>query len=635
MKYEKLAKDIIKNVGGKENVSSLTHCITRLRFKLKDEEKANTDVLKEMDGVVTVIKSAGQYQVVIGNHVPDVFSDVVAIGGFQTGASEKEGSEKKAGLLNSLVDIISGVFAPMLAGITAGGMIKGFNALFVALNILNKNSGTYAILNAAGDSIFYFLPIILGYTSAKKFKLNEFVGMAIGGALLYPSVSALSSGKPLYTIFNGSVLESSVYLSFLGVPVILMNYSSSVIPIVLTTYVGSKIEKALRKIIPDVVKSMLVPFFTLLIIVPLAFIVIGPLATWAGKLLGALAVSVNNASPVLAGLFIGGFWQVFVIFGVHWGFVPIMVNNVAVLGYDPIVALAFAASFAQTGVVLGVLVKTKNKKLRTLAVPAFISGLFGITEPAIYGITLPRKKPFILSCIAASVGGGILGFMGSRLYIVGGNGIFKIPSFIGQNGIDRGFYGAIITMIVASLLGFVLMLFIKLEDEEETKKTDDLAKKEESTSSLKQEVITSPLKGAVKSLSSVKDEAFSTGALGKGIAIEPKEGKVVSPFNGTVTALLPTSHAIGITSKNGAEVLIHVGMDTVQLEGKYFNPKVRQGDEIKLGQVLLEFDINAIHKEGYSTITPVIITNSNSYSDVVETDQNDISYNEELITVMV
>ncbi|NRT86655.1 beta-glucoside-specific PTS transporter subunit IIABC [Clostridium beijerinckii] len=634
MKYEQLAKDIIKNVGGKENVNSLTHCITRLRFKLKDESKANTEVLKNMDGVVTVVKSGGQYQVVIGNHVPDVFADVVAIGGFKTGASE-DVSEEKMSPFNKFIDTVSGVFTPILGVLAATGMIKGFNALFIALHILNTTDGTYQILNATGDCLFNFFPIFLGYTAANKFKVNKFIGMAIGAALVYPSLAGLTAppAQPLYTLFAGSIIESPVYITFLGIPVILMSYTSSVIPIILATYVGGKIENGFKKVIPDVVKTFLVPFGTLLVIVPLTFIVIGPIATWAGKLLGALTLSIYNLSPVIAGLFMGAFWQVFVIFGLHWGFIPIAINNLTVLHQDPILGLIFAASFAQTGVVGAILLKTKNSKLKGLCIPAFISGIFGVTEPAIYGITLPLKKPFILSCIGGSLGGAILGFMGSNVYIMGGLGIFGIPGYIGPNGMDRGFYGSIIAMIAGFLIGFILMLFTKLEDNTDSGKSKNDLNTVQPL--VRQEILVSPLKGEVKPLSEVKDEAFSKGALGKGIAIEPKEGKIIAPVDGVLTTFFPTGHALGITSANGAEILIHVGMDTVQLEGKYFYPKAKQGDTVKAGQVLLEFDINAIEKEGYSLITPVVITNSDSYLDVIETDRKIIDYKEELLTVMI
>lgn len=630
MKYEKLAKDIIKNVGGKENVNSLTHCVTRLRFKLKDESKANTDVLKNMDGVVTVMQSGGQYQVVIGNHVPDVYDDVVSIGGFKS-TSDDSSSDKKTGILNTFIDTISGVFTPILGAMCATGMIKGLAALLVALKVLTSTSGTYQILYGIGDSLFYFFPIILGYTAAKKFKLNEIVGMSLGAALVYPAIANLTAGKPLYTVFNGSVIQSSVYLTFLGVPVILMSYSSSVIPILLSTYVASKIEKGFKKIIPDVVKTFIVPFCTLLVTVPLAFIVIGPISTWAGKLVGAATLAIYGVSPVVAGLFIGAFWQVFVVFGLHWGLIPILMNNISVLHYDPVIGTMLAASFAQTGVVGAIILKTKNKKLRTIAIPAFISGIFGVTEPAIYGVTLPKKKPFIISCIGASIGGGIMGFMGSKMYMMGGMGIFAIPSYIGPKGFDKGFIGAIIAIIAGFLIGFVIMFVVGLGDES----ISEQPKQEKKEELVKQETIVSPLKGGVKALAEVKDEAFSKGALGKGIAIEPTEGKVVSPVDGVLTTLFPTGHALGITSDKGAEILIHIGMDTVQLEGKYFTAKAKQGEKVTKGQLLLEFDVDAIKKEGYSIISPIVVTNSGSYLDVIETDKKNIDCKDDLLTVMI
>lgn len=639
MKYEKLAKDIIKNIGGKENVNSVTHCITRLRFKLKDESKANTDVLKNMDGVVTVIKSGGQYQVVIGNHVPDVYKDVVEVGGFNNESSSDDNDVKeKTSLFNSFIDVISGVFSPILGLLAATGMIKGLTALFLALGWLSKTSGTYEILNAIGDSLFYFFPIFLGYTSAKKFKLNHFTGMVIGAALVYPALSGLTAGNPLFTLFQGTVIESPVYITFLGIPVILMTYSSSVIPIIIATYVASKVERGFKKIIPDVVKTFLVPFCTILVVIPLTFIVIGPIATWAGQILGSITLGIYNFSPLVAGLFIGGFWQVFVIFGLHWGLVPVAINNISMLGYDTILAMSFAASFAQIGVVLAIWIKTRDKKLKSLCIPAFISGLFGVTEPAIYGVTLPRKKPFILSCIASGVGGAIIGVMGTKQYIIGGLGIFGIPSFIDTSvGIDRAFYGALIAMVVAFVFGFLLVWLVGFKDDnfggEDKNKRDNKEVKQESLTN--QEVIISPLKGEVTELSKVEDEAFSTGLLGKGIAIKPVEGKVVAPAGGVVTTFFPTGHALGITTDNGTEILIHVGMDTVQLEGKYFTPRVKQGDKIKAGDVLLEFDINKIKESGFSTITPVIITNSDKYLDIIETDKKDINYKEDLLTVVI
>ncbi|WP_046225369.1 beta-glucoside-specific PTS transporter subunit IIABC [Paenibacillus dauci] len=634
MKYEQLAKDIIQNVGGRDNVSSLAHCVTRLRFKLKDESKAHTDVLKNMDGVVTVIQSGGQYQVVIGNHVSEVYADVNTVAGFSGDSSAaSDDSGQKVSLFNRFIDMISGVFAPTLGVLAATGMIKGLTALFLSLGWLVKESGTYIILNAIGDCLFYFFPIFLGYTAAKKFNANIFIGMAIGAALVYPTLSAVGTGTPLYTLFGGTPFESPVHITFLGIPVILMTYSSSVIPIIVSAYVGSKFENFFKRVIPSVVRTFMVPFCTLLITIPLAFLIIGPVATWAGQLVGAAILGVFNLSPIIAGLLLGAFWQVFVIFGLHWGFVPIAMNNLSNLGSDPILAGMFGASFAQTGVVLAILIKAKSTKLKSLSIPAFISGIFGVTEPAIYGITLPRKKPFILSCIGGAVGGAIIGAMGTKAYIVGGLGVFGIPSYIGPNGIDSGFYGAIIGMIVSFIVGFVLMFFTRLQEDEAP--GTGTKEKTGADAAVKQETVFSPLKGEVISLTQVKDEAFSTGALGKGIAIEPIEGKVYSPVDGVLTSLFSSGHAIGITSNNGVDILIHVGQDTVKLKGKHFTPKVKQGDTVKKGDLLMEFDVAAIKEAGYVLTTPVIISNSGNYLDVIETDKKKIGYQEDLLTVVI
>ncbi|EUJ24114.1 PTS system beta-glucoside-specific transporter subunits IIABC [Listeria grandensis FSL F6-0971] len=370
MKYEQLAKDILEKVGGTDNINSVFHCITRLRFKLKDESIAKTEELEKMDGVISVLRSGGQYQVVIGNHVPDVYAAVLSVGGISAEGAEGSSNESGGNLFNKFIDMISGVFTPVLGVLAATGMIKGFASMFLAFGWVTATSGTYQILYAIGDALFYFFPIFLGYTAIKKFGGNIFVGMAIGGALVYPAISGLTAGKPLYTLFSGTLFESPIHVTFLGIPVILMSYASSVIPIILATFFASKVEKGLKKIIPDVVKTFLVPFFTLLIVVPLTFIVIGPIAVWAGDLLGQGTLWVYNLSPVIAGLFLGGFWQVFVIFGLHWGLIPVALNNIATLHADPILAMTFGASFAQIGAVLAVILKTKNKKNQNARIPS-------------------------------------------------------------------------------------------------------------------------------------------------------------------------------------------------------------------------------------------------------------------------
>ncbi|MFS0660919.1 beta-glucoside-specific PTS transporter subunit IIABC [Niallia alba] len=609
MKYEQLAKDIIANVGGKENVSSVVHCITRLRFKLRDESKANTEILKNMDDVVTVMKSGGQYQVVIGNHVPDVYKAVVSVGGFQSQQPVEEEEGSKGSLFNRFIDMISSIFTPVLGVLAASGMIKGFNALFLSIGWLTDSSGTYQILNATGDALFYFLPIFLGYTAIKKFGGTPFIGMAIGAALVYPTLSTLTTGDPLYTIFGGTLFESPIHITFLGIPVILMSYSSSVIPIILSAFFASKVEKWLRTVIPDVVKAFIVPLFTLLIVVPVTFLVIGPIATWASTLIGQGSLFLYNLSPAIAGLLIGGFWQVLVIFGLHWGLVPIAINNVATLGYDTILSPVFAASFAQIGAVLAILIKTKNQKLKTLSYPAFISGIFGVTEPAIYGVTLPLKKPFIISCIAAGIGGAIAGLTDVKGYIIGGLGIFGIPSYITPSGINMNLWGALISIIVGFIVAFLLTLFFGGINKSQDSTGKTTASNQVAATKVEKEEVKSPLNGEVKALSKVQDEAFASGALGHGIAIEPSEGKLYAPADGTVSALFPTKHAIGITTDTGADILIHIGMDTVQLEGKHFTVHTTQGEIVRKGQLLIEFDMDEITKAGKPLTTPIVITN--------------------------
>lgn len=446
-KYDGLARIIIQNVGGKSNINSVAHCITRLRFKLKDESKANKEVLEATDGVIKVMQSGGQYQVVIGNNVTDVYDAVLEVGHFQgagsvdedgnaTGDGASDGGKKSS--VSILIDMISGVIQPTLGVLAATGIIKGLLALFSFLETLPESSGTYQVLYAVGDGFFYFLPIILGYTAAKKFKMNEFIGMAIGIALCYPAMVNITGGEVLGTVLGGTPFEMSYYTTFLGIPVIMpaSGYTSSVVPIIIACAVGAMLEKWLRKVIPDVIKLFVVPFITLVVMVPLTYLVIGPIAT----------------------ILIGAFWQVLVIFGLHWGIVPLALINYSNLGYDFILSSYFCVSFAQTFVVLAMLLKTRDDKMKKVALPAFISGIFGVTEPAIYGVTLPKKKPFIYSCIGGAVGGAFIGFMGTRSFTMGGLGLFGLPSYIdtiGDTGIQNMIY-VLIGTVIASVIGFVL-----------------------------------------------------------------------------------------------------------------------------------------------------------------------------------
>ncbi|MHC5216423.1 beta-glucoside-specific PTS transporter subunit IIABC [Enterococcus sp. LJL128] len=635
MKYEQLSHNIIKNIGGKENINDLTHCATRLRFKLKDESKANTEALKNNPEIVAVVQSGGQYQVVIGNHVSDVYEDISTLYKLNTQQSNDESPKEKMNLFDRFIDVVSGVFTPVLGILTSTALLKGINILLVAFGILETTSGTYQILNIIGDCLFYFFPIFLGYTAAKKFNSNVFIGMAIGACLVYPTVAEMMNGEVLYTLFKGSIIESPVHVTFLKIPVILMNYPSSVIPIIIATYVASKVEPIFKRIIPSVLRNFFVPSLTLLIVVPVTFIVIGPIATWSGQLIGLATESLFNFSPVIAGALLGGFAQVFTIFGLQWGLMPITFNNLAILGHDYIVPALAISIFAQTGAVLGIMLKTKDKKLKNLSYPAFISGLFGVTEPAIYGVTLPKKKPFILGCIGGAIGGGVAGLMGTKAYALM-VGLFVFPSTIGPNGLDQGFYGMLLGALVGFVAAFVLVYFNFKDDQETENEKEDVssAKNNLEENLLIKDSVVSPIKGTVIPLKATNDEAFASGALGKGVAIEPSEGKVFAPIDGVLTNVFPTGHAIGLTNENGVEILIHIGIDTVRLQGEFFTQIKKQGEQVKKGDLLVTFDIEKIKAAGYELTTFITVTNTDKFLDVIETEETSVEISDSLLTVL-
>lgn len=630
-KYHDLAEKIIANVGGKENINSVTHCITRLRFKLKDEGKANEDVLKNMDGVVTIMKSGGQFQVVIGNHVPLVYADVLEVAGI-TGEATEEDAEK-GNIFNRLIDLISGCFQPFLGALTACGMLKGFNALFLYLKLYEAGSGTDLFLTAAGDCIFYFMPVAIGLTAARKFKVADFTGIAIGMAMVYPTIqaSALGTGKPIMTLFANTILESPVFIKVFGLPIIANNYTSSVVPVILVIWFASIIQKLAKRIIPEMVQTFLVPMFTILISVFFGFLILGPIITFLTNILGSGFTALYEFSPILMSVTVGFFWQVLVIFGLHWSLIPLAMINLSTLGFDTILAASFSASFAQTAVVLAMFFKLKDKKLKELAIPAVISGIFGVTEPAIYGLTLPKKKPFVISMIGAAIGGLITGLLGAKSFIMGGLGAFGFVNHIDTASNDiSSMVTQFIAVGVAMVFSFVATMLFWKDDEvtEETEVQNEMG--------VRKEVVTSPVQGNMMPLETAKDQAFAQGALGKGVVIHPTVGEVVAPFDGTVMTMFPTKHAIGLISDNGLELLIHIGLDTVQLDGKYFEAHVEQGAKVKRGDKLVSFDIKAIEEAGFSVETPVIVTNSADYLDIIETDHKEgISSSDELLTVLV
>lgn len=620
-KYQELAADIVRNVGGRENVAGLVHCITRLRFTLKDESLANDDVLKGMSGVVTVMKSGGQYQVVIGNHVAEVYEDVLPLLDLREDGDVNQADGSGAGkkrLLDRAIDVVSGIFQPILGIMAACGMLKGFNTLFEALGFYTETSGIYMVINAAGDALFNFLPLFLGYTAAKKFHLKPMLGLAVGAAMCYPSIqlgSLEAGGTALYTLFEGTMFASPVYLTFLGIPVIAANYTGTVIPVILAVWFASKCEKLFNRIVPDLVKFFFVPMLTLLVTLPVTLLLLGPAATFGSMLISEFTLAIRDFSPLVAGAVVGFTWQILVIFGLHWGFIPVYINNVMTLGYDNVMMPFFACTFATSAVVLAIFFKTRDKKLKEMAIPNFISGIFGVTEPAIYGILLPLKKPFVISCIAGGIGGAFYGHFNFRKFILGGMGIFELPNMMNPDGTMGNIIVAFAGIAISMAVGFVLTMMFYRDEKEKVQK---LAEDTESLSEKVEEEITvySPLKGTVIPLDQVEDEAFSSGVLGKGTAVIPEEGVLWAPADGTISAMFPTGHAIGMVTESGAEVLMHVGMDTVKLNGEGFKPLIKAGDQVRKGQPLLEFDMKLIQETGYSLVTPVLVTNYMQYGEI-------------------
>lgn len=622
-KYENLAKEILENVGGKENINSLTHCVTRLRFRLKDESKANDEALKNNPGVVTVMKSAGQYQVVIGNHVPLVYADVCELAGISNGTQQVE--EAPQGLFNKLIDVISGCFQPILGPLCAAGIIKGLNALLVfILGSSFNNSGTYMILNAIGDSIFNFLPIILGYTAAKKFNVNVIVGMIIGATLCYPTIQTdtlSAAGKAIGTLpFIGSY-----YTKFIGIPFVSGNYTSTVVPVICIVALAAQIQKIAKKFVPEMLQNFFVPFFVLIISLPIGLLVIGPVVSLLTTVLSNMFAGLYTFSPIVTAFVIGALWQCLVIFGLHWALVPMAMVNIGNLGYDTILPGMLGTTFAATGVLAAMYLKLKDENKKALAIPGVISAFCGVTEPAIYGFLLPEKTPFVFSCIGGAVGGAIMGTVAVKQYVIGGLGIFSVVNFISPKGNATGMIISLISGAVSLVVGFVLtMIFYKTNDQQVENKE---------VTKLEEETILAPIKGEVKPIEESSDAAFASGALGKGVVILPEEGKVYAPVTGTVTVLFPSLHAIGITSDAGVELLIHIGINTVQLNGEGFTAHIKQGDQIKQGQLLVEFDMNKIKEAGYSLETPVLVTNYADLKEVKNTNASSVQLQETLIEV--
>lgn len=605
MKYDQLAKEIIESVGGEQNVSSLVHCATRLRFVLKDKAKADKLKLEKLEGVIAVKESGGQFQVVVGNTVPEVYQAIGKQTKLMEESTETSKTNEKGNIFGRAIDIISSIFTPLLGVMAGAGILKGLLAIATNAGWLIPTETTYIILNATADSLFYFLPILLAVTSARKFGANQFVAMTVAGALIYPTIIQLKT--------------DAVATTFFGIPVTMMSYTSTVIPIILAVWVMSYVEKFFNRHVHESVKNFVTPLIALITIVPLTLIVFGPIGVTSGDLIAAFILKVLAFNPILAGAFIAGVWQVLVIFGIHWGVVPIFINNIATKGYDYIKPATAPAIFAQAGASFGVMLRSKNKKLKTLAGSTGITALFGITEPAVYGVTLRLKRPFIAAVISAAVGGGIVGHFGSVAVASGPPGLLTLPVFIGDS--MTAFYGLLIGVGVSFFLSMVLTYILGFEDDPIEKEA------EKNVRASTDMTIPSPVSGQIVSLEKVSDSVFASGAMGQGFAVVPIEGKVIAPVSGQVTAIFASKHAIGIRSENGMEILIHVGIDTVRLDGTHFELHVAQDQKIEPGDVLITFDIESIQAEGYDIITPVIFTNLSEERQIT-IDQDQISVSE-------
>ena len=616
MNYNQIAKDILINVGGSGNVKGLTHCFTRLRFQLKDSKKANKDTIEHLEGVISVVESGGQFQVVLGTKVNQVYDAIIPMISID---ETTEISDEKVSIWNRILIAVSAMFTPMVPAIAASGLLKGF--LTIAKIMAAKQgvditvNQTYTLIMAGTDALFYFMPVILAYTSAKVFKANEFIAMALGGTMCYPSVVALMTGKDVVSMFGVTITKAS--------------YASSVIPIIIGVFILSYVQKFLEKIIPEILKIILVPGLSLLVMLPATFMVFGPIGIYIGNAITFVYAGMMNLSPAICGAFIGGMWCVFVIFGAHRALLPIGINDVAQFGHQNLLAFAGAANFSQGGAALGVMLKTKNKDLKTVAASAAISAsVCGITEPAIYGCNLRLKRPMIYAIICGAIGGAIMGVGGVYGDSFANNGILTFATYAAFGmkpfvyylvGVGVSFFGA---MILTYLFGFDEMGDKKKKTEatavEQTTESNTTAetKNYELDPSEADLFLYSPIEGEAVSMTKVNDEVFSSMALGNGIAIIPEKGEVVAPEDCTVTLIYPTLHALGLMLDNGVEMIIHVGINTVQLEGKHFKKFVEEGSHIKKGTKILSFDIDALKKEGYDTIVPIIVSNTTAFQQV-------------------
>lgn len=614
MDYAKLAATIYDSVGGKANVKSLTHCATRLRFNLVDDKIPDEAKLKATEGVVGVVRGNGQFQIIIGSDVANVYRPLSD----KLGLSDdvKEADEKKADNKNraaSFLAVISGIFVPLLPVITAAGMIKAVLSILVVCKVVVSTDQNYQLLNFIGDAGFFFLPVFLGATAAKQFKTNMYLGMLAGAILVHPTfVGMVNAAK-----------EAGSGLSFFGLPITLTSYSSTVIPVILSVLFMSYVERIADRISPKQIKFFSVPLITMLITALVTLTVLGPLGAIIGNYLGAFFKWLDSFGSWLVPTIVGAVTPFLVMTGSHYGLVSIGINNRMTLGYDTVASPGMLASnVAQGGAALAIALKTKNINKKALATSAGITAVCGITEPALYGVTLQNKAALIGTTVAGTIGGLFIGLFGARNFAGGSPGLLTLTSYIGDDTLYY-FYVAAAALVLSVAIAFVVTLILYRESEEKGDKpvkevegsvasSDKYVAGSETTTGVTGEevILAAPADGELCPLSSVNDPTFAAEMLGKGYAVKPESDTIVSPLSGKVTSIFPSLHAVTLESPSGLEVLVHVGLDTVNLQGQGFKALVAAGSEVKVGTPLLEVDLEAVKAAGYDTIIPVVITNS-------------------------
>ena len=612
MDYQAIAKEILKDVGGKDNIVDVTHCYTRLRFVLKDTKQANKEALLQTEGVISVVESGGQYQVVLGNKVAHVYNALEPLLAQQL--TTKTSTKEKNSLGNRILNTVAAIFTPVVPAIAASGMLKGILAIAVMVaNIFYqvdlKPLNTYIILSAASDALFYFMPVILGYSAAKVFKTNEYIAMVIGATLCYPTIVSLMTEESAVTLFGLHVTKA--------------NYVSTVIPIILAIFMLAYVQRFLEKVIPEVLKIIMVPTLSLLLMIPATLLLFGPIGIYLGDGVNWLYYYIMNFSPILLGGFIGGIWCVLVIFGAHRGLVPIGINDVARTGRQNLLAFAGAANFSQAGAAFGVFVRTKNKDLKAVAASATVTALFGITEPAIYGANLRLKKPMIYAVASGAAGGALMGWGGSYGTAFANQGLLTIPVYAEAG--TKAFICYLLGCGIAFFGAFLLTIFLGFNDLPLDESRQEPGLKTEAGTVKEKQRIQAPVQGQLVSLDQINDEVFASQQMGKTLAIYPTEEQIVSPGNGQVTALYPTHHAIGLKLDNGAEILLHIGINTVELKGRGFETFVKVEERVRLGQKLLSFDKQIIQAAGYDPTVLVIVTNTAEMAVIETTKQTEIT----------